>query len=185
MAAPLHERLHFDTAHGQVLDAGRRYLLLRSDVLMGLFDRLPDAARAEALRAFGRSVAELGSDSVQAYAATAGAGALPAMMEGAAASLGWGRWHLRQTTSGSAPRSLTLEVENSPFAAASTRAAAPACHAIAGMLEALAGALWNEPANARETWCAAEHGGARCEFSAVAQATLAAAPAHRPSPSSP
>ena len=183
MAAPLHERLQFDTAHGQVLDAGRRYVLLRADVLMGLFDRLPDAARAEALRAFGRSVAENGADSVRAYAATAGTDALPARMEGAAASLGWGRWHLRPTAACAMPRSLALEVESSPFAAAATRAAAPACDAIVGMLEALAGALWNEPANARETFCAAEHGGARCEFIAVAAS--ATGPARPASPSSP
>ena len=169
----LHERLHFDTANGQVLDADRRYVLLRADVLMGLFELLPDAARAEALRAFGRSVATRGGDSVRAYAATAGAPALPALMEAAAASLGWGRWRLQ--AAGADAEGLALEVENSPFAAASPRAGAPVCHAIAGMLEALAGALRNAPATARETHCAAEHGGALCRF--VAHPLGAAPPA--------
>ena len=166
----LHERLHFDTANGQVLDADRRYLLLRTDVLMGLFDFLPGAARDEALRAFGRSVATRGGESVRAYAATAGTDALPALMEDAAASLGWGRWHLVPEEPGVGPGTLTLEVENSPFAAASTLTKAPACHAIAGMLEALAGALWSLPAEARETRCAAQHGGTACRFVAVAKA---------------
>ena len=58
----LHERLRFDTAHGQVLDDTRRYVLLRADVLMGLFDELPEAVKAEALRALGRSVARHGAD---------------------------------------------------------------------------------------------------------------------------
>ena len=57
MSSTLHERLHFDAANGAVLDTTRRYVLLRTDVLMGLFDELPDPARSEALRAFGRSVA--------------------------------------------------------------------------------------------------------------------------------
>ena len=178
----LHERLHFDTANGQVLDARRRYLLLRTDVLMGLFDFLPGAARDEALRAFGRSVATRGAESVRAYAATAGADALPALMEGAAASLGWGRWRLQAARPDA--EVLALEVENSPFAAAaSTRAAAPVCHAIAGMLEALAGALWKTPATARETHCAGEHGGTLCRF--VAHPLAAPSPAFDPSGPSP
>ena len=166
----LHERLHFDTANGQVLDADRRYLLLRTDVLMGLFDFLPGAARDEALRAFGRSVATRGGESVRAYAATADTDALPALMEDAAASLGWGRWHLVPEEPGDEPGTLTLDVENSPFAAASTPTKAPACHAIAGMLEALAGALWSLPAEACETRCAAQHGGTVCRFVAAAKA---------------
>jgi len=164
--AALHERLHFDTAHGQVLDESRRYVLLRADVLMGLFAELPPAAREEALRAFGRSVARHGADSVRAYAASAGREALPASMEGAAASLGWGRWTLDGAKAeGSHPR-WALEVENSPFAMASPNAAAPVCHAIAGMLETLAAALWNAPAQAHETHCAAVDGGP-CRFVAT------------------
>ena len=181
--AALHERLRFDTANGQVLDDQRRYLLLRTDVLMGLFDGLSETMRAEALRAFGRSVAEHGADSVRAYAASAGTAALPAMMEDAAASLGWGRWRIETaaaperrainavaaepTADDPADASLNLQVDNSPFAAAATPGTGPACHAIAGMLEALAAALWNEPAHAREIHCAAVHGGRTCRFEAT------------------
>ena len=164
--AALHERLQFDTARGQVLDESRRYVLLRADVLMGLFAELPPASRDEALRAFGRSVARHGADSVRAYAASAGRDALPALMESAAASLGWGRWALDgQRAEGARPQ-WSLQVENSPFAAASPGAAAPVCHAIAGMLETLAAALWDAPAEAHETRCAAVDGGP-CRFVAT------------------
>jgi predicted hydrocarbon binding protein len=163
----LHERLRFDTAQGQVLDETRRYVLLRADVLMGLFDELPAAARDAALRAFGRSVASRGADSVRAYAATVGPEGLPALMEGAAASLGWGRWTFEGAAAGAPTDSLRLAVDNSPFAAASMGADGPVCHAIAGMLEGLAGALWQQPAQATETRCRAEHGGGRCEFVAI------------------
>lgn len=175
----LHQRLHFDTARGQVLDADRRYVLLRTDVLMGLFEELPAAARTEALRAFGRAVARRGAESVRAYAGAVGNEGLPALMEGAAASLGWGRWELTArapagaTASGdAAAASWRLAVENSPFAAASAPGATgPVCHAIAGMLEAVAGALGGRPAAAREIRCAAEHGGDTCHFVAEAVAS--------------
>lgn len=156
----VHERLRFDTAHGQVLDQSRRYVLLRTDVLMGTFDALEPAERDAALRAFGRSVFVHGSDSLRAYAAQPGVAGevLLRTVQDAAASLGWGRWQLAQ--GGSA---LTLQVDNSPFAAA-THEKLPACHAVAGMLEGLAAALWGEGASAAETFCAAQHGGERCRF---------------------
>ena len=168
MSSTLHERLHFDAANGAVLDTTRRYVLLRTDVLMGLFDELPDPARSEALRAFGRSVARHGADSVRAYATAAGNDALPSMMEDAAASLGWGRWHIDVGGSGQAAAlSIRLTVENSPFAAAASPAASPVCHAIAGMLEALGAALWQRPAIAHETRCSAQHGDGVCHFVAM------------------
>jgi len=163
--AALHERLVFDTARGEVRDADRRYLLLRADVLMGLFDALPEGARAEALQAFGRSVALHGADSVRAYAVSIGPVALCAAMEEAAASLGWGRWRFDAHNAGASP-ALTLEVGNSPFAAAAGRRAEPVCHAIAGMLEALGQALWQQPVQSVETRCAAVAGSDRCRFAA-------------------
>lgn len=162
--APLHERLHFDTAHGRVLDGPRRYVLLRVDVLTGLFDALPDDARAAALRAFGASVTRFGGDSVRAYAQAAGREALLATVRDAAASLGWGRWRFDD-----AGDTLRLEVHDSPFATG-TAGRGPACHAIAGMLEAVAGALWTGGASARELACAADTatdaGDHRCRFEA-------------------
>jgi predicted hydrocarbon binding protein len=161
----LQERLVFDVDRGEVRDETRRYLLLRPDVLMGLFAALSASSREEALRAFGRSVAAHGSDSIRAYAAAAGTGALPAMMEDAAASLGWGRWTIERRE-----RELRLTVRNSPFAAGAPRAAGPVCHAIAGMLEGLAAVLWGGVADAHETACAAANGGRDCRFVARAAA---------------
>ncbi|MEO7009398.1 MAG: hypothetical protein ABI156_09640, partial [Caldimonas sp.] len=96
LASALHERLEFDIAEGQVLDGPRRYLLMRTDVLAGLFAELAPDARAAALEAFGRSVAAHGLDSLRAYAAEPGVDgeALPRVVEAAAASLGWGRWRI-------------------------------------------------------------------------------------------
>ena len=149
--AALHQRLHFDAEHGRVLDGPRRYLLLRADVLMGLFDALPGAARDDALRAFGVSVTRRGGDSVRAYASDVGRAQLLGAMQDAAASLGWGRWHFEADDD-----VLRLEVLDSPFAAAATRRDGAACHAIAGMLRAVALALWSEGAQARELSCAAQ-----------------------------
>lgn len=172
----LHERLRFDTAHGQVLDQSRRYVLLRTDVLMGTFDALAPAEREAALRAFGRSVCVHGSDSLRAYAAQPGVAgeALLSTVQDAAASLGWGRWQLARDGA-----ALTLQVDNSPFAAA-TQEEAPACHAIAGMLEGLAVALWGEGADAAETACAAQHGGDRCHFIARPKAVPSLFPSGDP-----
>jgi predicted hydrocarbon binding protein len=164
MAAALHDRLVFDTARGAVLDGDRRYVLVRADVLMGLFANLEGAARDAALEALGRSVHEHGAGSVRAYREAAGVEVLPAMMEEAAASLGWGRWrfdtaHLHDR----AAPALALTVDDSPFAAAAPGGTLRACHAIAGMLEALGDALWSRPAAARETECVAS-GAAACRF---------------------
>jgi predicted hydrocarbon binding protein len=155
----LHERLHFDTADGQVLDGPRRYVLMRADVLMGLFDELPAAARAEALQALGRAVAGRGADSLRAYASEPGVNeeALLRVVESAAASLGWGRWQLRRDAA-----SLGLEVRNSPFAAAAAAGSGPACHAITGMLQGLAGIVLGGAASATETACARSNEGAGC-----------------------
>ncbi|HEY2561493.1 MAG TPA: V4R domain-containing protein [Caldimonas sp.] len=162
-AAPLHQRLVFDTAAGAVHDESRRYLLMRADVLMGLFDSLPAAGRDAALQAFGRSAARHGGESLRAYAAAPGVdgAALQRTVEAAAASLGWGRWTLAWQG-----RALDLEVRNSPFAAAAAPSARPVCAAIAGMLEALATIVVGEGASARETACAA-CGAPCCRFTAA------------------
>jgi len=161
-AAALHELLVFDTANGAVLDATRRYVLLRADVLMGVFAELPASAGDAALRAFGRSVATHGADSLRAYAAEVGVDAtsLQRTVESAAASLGWGRWTLARDGA-----TLGLEVRNSPFAAAAAPSPRPVCAAIAGMLEALAAIVLGAGASARETACAAS-GAPCCRFSA-------------------
>jgi uncharacterized protein len=177
-AAALHERLVFDAADGAVRDASRRYVLLRADVLMGLFAELPATARDAALRAFGRSVARHGADSLRAYAAEPGVDAtsLQRTVESAAASLGWGRW----TLAGDAA-TLGLEVRNSPFAAAAAPSPRPVCAAIAGMLEALATIVLGAGASARETECAAT-GAPCCRFTASLDARAPSASSPFPDP---
>jgi predicted hydrocarbon binding protein len=109
---------------------------------------------------------------------------LPAAMQESAASLGWGRWQIEVAggADASAP-SLRLTVDNSPFAAAASPSTGPVCHAIAGMLEATAGALWQRPAVAHETRCRAVHGDGACHFIAMpASASAPASSFHFPSP---
>ena len=187
-ARPLHERLVFDTARGAVLDDKRRYVLVRADVLAGLFAQLDGAARERALEACARSVAAHGADSVRAYSVAVGRDALVPMMEGAAASLGWGRWRFdaERIDDEPVPR-LDLVVADSPFAAPALRGTQPVCHAIAGMLAALGDALWSCPVEARETHCAATGGDATCSFVVAPRATAGTdrpepPPARRPSP---
>ena len=174
--AALHERLVFDTERGAGLDGPRRYVLMRADVLMGVFANLDGEARTAALDALRRSVAEHGSDSVRVYREAVAPQALPALMEATAASLGWGRWQFdaddlasvhphADANPAAAPR-LRLAVADSPFAAAAPHGSV-ACHAIAGMLEAVGGAIFDAPVDARETHCAAQGGDAVCRFVAT------------------
>ena len=90
-------------------------------------------------------------------------------MQESAAALGWGRWQIEVGERGhpAAASSIRLVVDNSPFAAAASPSATPVCHAIAGMLEAVAAALWQRPAVAHETRCRAQHGDGACHFVAL------------------
>src|SRR6478735_12800699 len=119
---PLHERLVFDTTRGQVLDASRRYVLMRSDVLMGMFAFLPAPASRQALEALAHSVFTHGGDSVRAYADPADPASrrlFDAVAQGAS-SLGWGVWEFEL-----GERSCRLQVRNSPFAAAFRKMRSP------------------------------------------------------------
>jgi predicted hydrocarbon binding protein len=148
----LHERLNFDTGQGQVLDANRRYVLMRADVLMGMFAFLPAAASEQALEALAKSVCTHGSDSVRAYADPTDPGSLrlfDAVAQGAA-SLGWGVWEFEV-----GERSCRLAVRNSPFAAAFRKMRSPACAPIVGMLQAVCSHAWKQDCVAVEVECSA------------------------------
>jgi len=149
---PLHERLNFDTARGQVLDADRRYVLLRADVLMGMFAFLPQPASSQALLALARSVATHGSDSVRAYDDSADPASLQLfdVVAQGASSLGWGVWDFELGR-----RSCRLKVRNSPFAAAFRKMRAPACAPIAGMMQAVCSHVWKQDCAAIELECSA------------------------------
>lgn len=159
----LRERLKWDTASGQILDADRRYLMMRADVLMGLFTALPAADRQRAFESLRASVRDQGGASARAYRAC-GAGDTDAflqVMAESAADLGWGVWRFE----GSPARALTLTVHNSPFASAAGSSEAPVCHAIAGMLEAVTALVLGKAAGVHETQCACM-GAPHCVFQA-------------------
>lgn len=160
---PLHERLQFDVGQGQVRDGPRRYVIMRADVLMGAFDQLDAAARLQALLALGGSVTRFGANSVRAYLDEVGPEALLQAMVDGSASLGWGVWAFRQDGD-----TLWLDVRNSPFAAGSQRGDQPVCHPIAGMLRAVAEALWSRPVAVQELRCACQAAGknTHCQFQA-------------------
>ena len=135
------ERLeHHDTA-GELRDGEIRYLMIRTDSLMGMFRRLPEDERRHALKAFGESLAEAGADStkrVQALGAASGDKLLEAVTA-SAAQLGWGSFDFDAEFAKLGR--VTLSVANSPFVAGFGRCTHPVCAPIAGMFTAVSGIL--------------------------------------------
>lgn len=157
------DRLVFDTGAGQILDATRRYLLVRADTFMGLFARLPEPARAQALAALAGAVFEHGYDSARAYLATVDgdAGALLDTIAHTAPQLGWGQWQIEIVED-----RIVLAVANSPFAQGYGPSTVPVCHAIAGMLKCAAELFFRSPARAEELACSS-CGSGICRFEAT------------------
>lgn len=146
-----------DPDRGELRGGDARYLLVRQDSLMGLFRRLPSAARGDALAAFAAAVNEAGGRSAARYSsAVHKEAALPGIFAETAAQLGWGVWTFTQPAAGE----LRLSVANSPFAAGFGPSEGPVCAAIAGMASAIASAIFGRTAAAEETQCAAA--GANC-----------------------
>ena len=164
MSAPLpfRERLAFDEERGEIRDQSRRYLLIRPDALMGVFRRLPEPSRTEALQALADAIFEQGSDSARAYRVHHGADgeALAHLVADTAPQLGWGRWRFAFEDG-----RVELTVANSPFAAGFGRAEKPICHPIVGMLRAVSTVVFEREGEARETECAA-CGAGECRFEA-------------------
>ena len=148
-----------DAARGELAEGAARYLLIRHDSLMGLFQRLPEPARSEALAAFAASVAEHGARSAQAYQAEDPQHLLT-NVAAKASRLGWGGWTFEHEGT-----SIRLEVQNSPFAHGFGRAQSPVCAPIAGILQAVASLALGVEARAEETSCAAT-GAPACIFRA-------------------
>jgi len=155
------ERLAWNPDAGAIHDADRRYVMLRADVLMGLFTALPPAQREAALGSLQASVRAHGGASARAYQAqgTPDRAHFLRVMAQAAADLGWGVWRFK--TEGT--DALALEVDNSPFAMAVTASDRPVCHAITGMLEAVSALVAGNASTFRETRCASM-GAPCCEF---------------------
>jgi predicted hydrocarbon binding protein len=160
MNADFRQRLTSDLVRGELRDGDTRYVMLREDSLRGLFRRLSEPARADALKAFAASVTECGARSAARYLASDG-GDLLATIEATSPQLGWGTWRFSRAATGE----LNLEVENSPFAHGYGTSAQAVCAPITGMLVAVAAIVFDAPAQAAEHVCASA-GGTVCRFSA-------------------
>jgi len=141
-----------------------KYVTLRADTLMGMFHRLPQALRAQALAALADSTFEHGGDSAR-RTLEGGAGSAQALLEKieqTAAELGWGTWRFGER---SATR-LALEVSGSPFAEGYGAGLDPVCAPVTGMLRAVAELVLGGACEAREIECRA-CGAAACRFEAI------------------
>jgi len=161
MSGKLLDRMQWQTEAGQIMDADRRYVMLRADVLMGVFRRLGAKAGQEALSAFAESVRESGGKSAKAYFEQLGGDTekLLGTMCSYSAELGWGSWQFTRDEKG-----LRLQVHNSPFAAGFGPSETPVCHAIAGMLGTVGELVLQGGVTVEETQCAAQHACAHCSF---------------------
>ncbi|WP_460274200.1 V4R domain-containing protein [Celeribacter sp. ULVN23_4] len=163
LSQSFHQRLNITPEKGEMRDGGIRYLMMRPDVLMGMFARLPDAARAEALTALTASVAENGGKSVKAYR-DSGAVDPAAMMKTIAdtsGELGWGVWSFETVS----PERIDITVTNSPFADGIGHSDKPVCAPIKGMLTAIGPLLLNcDAVEAVEISCHAQTGKGPCRF---------------------
>lgn len=138
-------------------DGSIRYMMIRPDALMGIFSRLSPDARREALEALGASIRERGGQSAATYVDAEGKSRLLHTIEATASELGWGAWRFEERGAGYA-----LVVKHSPFAHGA-RFEGPACHAIAGMCEAVGSIVTGGPVAASETHCA-NAGSDHCRF---------------------
>ncbi len=154
------DRLTADLEAGTLHDGEIRYLMLRHDALMGVFKRLSEPARREALAAFADSIFENGGRSAAKYRAMGADGAkLLDVIVATAPQLGWGSWRFTERT----PDRLMLEVRNSPFAAGYGASPDPVCAPIRGMLRAVSGMVLDGATAVEETECAAQ-GKPACRF---------------------
>jgi predicted hydrocarbon binding protein len=161
----LSERLTFDAVRGEIRDQSRRYLMLRPDVLMGMFRALDPAARQGALDAFAASIARHGRDSVLAYLdhLHGDRAALLDAVQDTASDLGWGCWRFARAKS-----ALRLTVDNSPFADGFGVSEHPVCAPIRAMLQTVAQIVLQSEVDSAEHACASM-GSAVCEFEAAAR----------------
>jgi predicted hydrocarbon binding protein len=160
MSKRLLDRLVHDTAVGEIRDGDIRYLMFRADAVMGLFKRLPEAARRDALAALADSIEENGGRSAAAYRASGAAGsALLDVIVETAPQLGWGSWTFIER----GPDRLVLEVRNSPFVHGFGASAMPICAPITGMLRAVSAMVLDAPTVVEEADCGAQ-GKEICRF---------------------
>ncbi|GGY30648.1 V4R domain-containing protein [Pseudoduganella albidiflava] len=152
------DRIGIDETAGTIFDGDRRYLMMRTDVLMGMLHELPAALRGQVLAALAESTRQHGGKSVRAYLEAGSSDGLARTVVEGAAAFGWGVWHFS-----AGAHEAGLEVENSPFAAGHGPSDVPVCAPIRGIFHSLAQSVLGSDVRVTETQCAAQHGG-RCRF---------------------
>lgn len=147
------------------MDGDRRYVMLRADVLMGIFREMEPELRRSAMEAFAASVSRYGGRSAQAYfdAADRQPERLLETIAGYSRELGWGRWRIDACNS----ETIDVTVDSSPFVEGFGSSPDPICHAIVGMLRAVGTIVLGRPVTAVETGCAAQQGIGRCTFRVI------------------
>ncbi len=172
-ADSLIERMQWIGARGAIMDGERRYVMLRADVLMGIFREMSEELRRPALLALAASVRNHGGRSAEAYLAEPGSRAewLLDTIVRYSPQLGWGRWHV----GAHGGEVIDVRVEHSPFAAGFGPSPEPVCYAIVGMLQAVGTIVFGRTAAVVETCCAAQEGVHHCAFRVVPAAADAAA----------
>lgn len=158
-----HQRLNIIPEKGELRDGAIRYLMMRPDVLMGMFARMSDAARDEALSALTASVVENGGKSVKAYRDSGAVDptAMMAIITDISGELGWGVWSFDTIS----PERIDITVANSPFADGIGHSDKPICAPITGMLTAVGPLLLNcEAVEVVEVVCRAQTRQGPCRF---------------------
>lgn len=152
------DRIRIDEAAGTIFDGDRRYVMMRPDVLMGMFAELPAAMRPAALEALAVSARKYGGQSIAAYLHAVGAGRVQRAVIDGAAAFGWGTWRIVRHAD-----AIELTVDGSPFAAGHGPSDRPVCAPVAGIFHGLAAALLERDVAVTEARCAAQHPGP-CRF---------------------
>ena len=147
-------------AMGEIDDHGIRYVLMRPDVLMGIGKYAEGIPWETFLRALETSVTRHVAASFAQYQADgrfSGSEYLEACCT-IAASLGWGMWSVSATEAGQ----IILEVQNSPFAAASGPSSGTVCAPISGVLRAIS--IAQQWVTEVEEFCCVSRGDPICRF---------------------
>ncbi|MBB4145657.1 hypothetical protein [Rhizobium rhizoryzae] len=155
------ERLRIYLQTGELRDGDIRYLIMRTDALMGMFTKLEPVARDAALLAMAESVAEFGGKSVDTYRVSGAdnSAELISLLIRTSAELGWGAWTFTEECDGE----VQVLVRNSPFACSVENVGTAVCAPIVGILTAIAPVLLGQGASAAETQCHQGRGGC-CHF---------------------